>query len=162
MALKLLLKQNEYRFLHPMKRFLFLLLLIPVFLLAFSNPDQQPMNFSPKYPGGDTAMICLFRNNLNPAIVNDTAFKGDYLLQFIVDSIGNTRDIKITRAPAHSEKAQAEVIRVAKLFAKWEPGYNVNDIYTDEETGKPHYRVAQLNYPVRLPQVARAVCPEKK
>ena len=145
-----------------MKRFLFLLTLLPVFLISFSKAGQQPMNFSPKYPGGDTAMICLFKNNIDPAIMNDSAFKGDYLLQFIVDSIGNTRNIKIMRAPANSEKAQTEIIRVAKLFSKWEPGYSLNDIYTDEETGKPHYRVVQLNYPVRLPQLGRAICPVKK
>lgn len=141
-------------------------LVIALFAFAFTRPvisDEVPA-----FPGGDTALKCHYKTNLNRKIVLDSTNAGLYVVRFTVDTAGNVSDAEIAKAPpASTSAAQQEVIRVTKLMPKWIPGYQGDewDIDPDEgpdrENRKPLRVNVKMQYPVRFPQILDWECPKK-
>jgi TonB family protein len=75
----------------------------------------------PTFPGGDKAMITYVRENLiYPESAKKAKQEGTVVVQFIIDSIGNTICSKVNRGI--SKDCDQEALRIVDNFPKWLPG----------------------------------------
>ncbi|MBN1183410.1 MAG: TonB family protein [Bacteroidales bacterium] len=76
----------------------------------------------PKFQGGEMAMMEFIANNIiYPESAKMLGIQGKVIVQFIVDEVGNIKDIKVIQGL--SKDLDNEAIRVIKLMSgKWNPG----------------------------------------
>lgn len=81
----------------------------------------------PKYPGGEQEMLTFILSNIvYPVDAYLNIIEGRVFIEFIVDTAGNLRDIKVIRGIGYG--CDEEAMRVINLMPAWDPG---------EQRGKP-------------------------
>lgn len=75
----------------------------------------------PQFPGGTDAMVKFLRENLiYPIECENNGIQGRVVAQFVVDSVGEIRDVEITNS-AHP-LLDEEAIRLINIMPSWIPG----------------------------------------
>ena len=75
----------------------------------------------PEFPGGDIALLNFIRQQVKyPAESMEKNEQGRVICQFVVDKIGNIRDIEVLRGI--SPLLDQEAMRVLKAMPRWKPG----------------------------------------
>ena len=78
------------------------------------------LEIPPQYPGGRDAMLKLFADSMNyPTQSEKKGLGGKVIIQYTVDTCGNTTDIKIYKGV--SDDLNQEAIRLISLLKKWVP-----------------------------------------
>lgn len=76
----------------------------------------------PEFPGGSDAMGKFIFSNMNyPSVAKENNIEGKTILNFIVDSTGVLKNIKVLKSSGHKD-LDDEAIRIVKLMPKWIPG----------------------------------------
>lgn len=99
-----------------------------IILGAYDPADNDDPNYvytlveeSPKFPGGDPAIMQYIRDNMRyPAIAVEHGIQGRVTLSFIIEKDGSISNIDELRSP--SEELTKEAKRLVESMPKWEPG----------------------------------------
>lgn len=75
-----------------------------------------------EYPGGGAAMNEFIKKNfIVPQEAFDKGISGTVFCQFLIDTDGTLKDIKVVRGVPNCAPCDAEALRVIKLMPKWIP-----------------------------------------
>ena len=89
----------------------------------------DPIEVSPKFPGGENSLWCFIENNINFKILHYSNHQGKVLVFFEIDTTGKV--INIQTNPDYTQRLEwlvndslieNEIKRVIKLLPDWKPG----------------------------------------
>lgn len=124
-----------------MKQFLLLICIGFAMPLWSQAKDSLPgivgphPEIAPEFPGGAAEMRMFIATQVKtPQIVRDSGYDGRCYLTFMVDTLGEIRNIKVLKGVPRCPDCDKEVIRVIKAMPRWKPGKQngkaVNMYYT--------------------------------
>ena len=88
---------------------------IPHFDRIFTKVENEA-----QYPGGKDAWLHFLTKNLRyPMDAISNEIQGEVMVQFIVDTLGNTYDIQAISGPAQGGLRE-EAVRMIRLSGKWD------------------------------------------
>ena len=114
-----------------MRRTITTLGLILIVQMTFAQSDTSELfkdpifslgciEFPPKYPGGYAAMQRLFVASMKyPEVAEKEAIEGKVIIQYAVDALGNTINIKVFKGVCY--ELDQEAARLIKLLNGWTP-----------------------------------------
>jgi len=92
----------------------------------------DPIEQSPKFPGGLDSLWCFIERNLRSDIVNSDTESIRYVFKFVIDSSGVAKNfIFLTKLPRglitkNDSLKEIEILRVLCLMPRWEPAKQDN------------------------------------
>ncbi|MDP4271270.1 MAG: TonB family protein [Bacteroidota bacterium] len=85
------------------------------------EPVYDKVDQMPEYPGGTNTLMKFLGDNIKyPTDAIQNNISGMVIVQFVVDKVGNIKDINVLRGI--STTCDNEALRVVKLMPKWLPG----------------------------------------
>lgn len=115
-----------------MRRILTLLLTLILMGLAAQEIDTiqiiDPIESQPIFPGGENAFWCYLEGSLNFEILNSCNQSGRVFTFFIIDSVGEVKNLEINpdrvkslKSIVYDKKVIEEIVRVINLMPRWKP-----------------------------------------
>jgi hypothetical protein len=118
----------------PMKVICFsILIILLVNLKIFSQEEDSsriiidPIEEMPVFPGGIDSIWCYIENNLRYDIINSDSESVRYIIRFVIDTVGRTRDFEFistiprSKVTRNDSLKKIEILRVLSLLPLWEP-----------------------------------------
>lgn len=89
--------------------------------IAFSDLDSLKIEEMPLFPGGENALFKFLCNNIKyPVVAQENEIQGKVVTQFMVDSIGKIRNLRIVQSV--DPYLDKEALRVISTMPDWVPG----------------------------------------
>lgn len=89
--------------------------------IAYSDSDSLKIEEMPMFPGGDNALFKFLSNNIKyPVVAQENEIQGRVVTQFMVDSIGKIRNLRIAKSV--DPYLDKEALRVISSMPVWIPG----------------------------------------
>ena len=99
------------------------------------------LEIPPKYPGGQDAIIKLFTDSMNyPAQSEKQGIGGKVIIQYTVDTLGNTVNMKVYKGVC--DDLNQEAIRLISLLKNWIPATQNGKKINSVDRLQPFYFIA--------------------
>ncbi|MFT5823684.1 MAG: protein TonB [Crocinitomix sp.] len=138
-------------------KFIFILLLLPIFSFAQEKSEEKVYDFvevDPVYPGGTDAMVQYIQQNVEyPKMSREMGDQGIVYVKFIVAKDGAIKDVRIRKGV--SAALDAEAMRVISSMPNWIPGKQAGKAVSVNFTLPIHFRLGSNKEERRAKKAAK-------